>query len=302
MVATRVSLWSERWPAIALQECIDKVEAAPPDRRAEVKFRLPCQDCPKNAACLNAKAKSQGPLLYGREILTRPRSSESSLFPREMFEPFLDREMALIPYYQKPFGAESRYGVCSAWDIAWSEKTGGDWMVKTTGLVDRQTGIRTVIDILRVQRLSFSQQVDLIVSEWGKYHDDIVVLESDAAQMVWAQYVGEHSPVPVLRHAAGGRDGNASKRHLSMGVPGLIMEVTGGQWRWPYDRGTFHFENVEIFLSEAENFGWNDGKLEGVGEHDDTVMSWWHLSYGLKRLVAPPARQAHAGNQRGRYI
>ena len=37
------SLWSARWPRIALQECIDKVAQAAPDMQAEVAFALPCQ-------------------------------------------------------------------------------------------------------------------------------------------------------------------------------------------------------------------------------------------------------------------
>ena len=60
--------------------------------------------------------------------------------------------------YRKPYGAEDDYAVCSGWDVAWREKAGGDWCVKFTVLIDRTTNVRTVIDILRVQQISFDEQ------------------------------------------------------------------------------------------------------------------------------------------------
>lgn len=284
-VNTRTALWPDRWPAIALSACIDRVEAAPPEERSIAKWELPCDTCPEMSRCLNASRKSKGPLIYDREILTVPRSSESSLFPRELFEPGLLRGSQCVPHYLKPYGIEDRFAVASAWDIAWSEKTGGDWMVKMTALLDRESGKRRILDVLRVQKLSFQQQVRLIEAEWAKYRDDIVIVESDAAQAVWGQFVGETTAVPIVRHSAGGSDGNASKRSLSEGVPSLIMQLEARRWQVPYQVGTFHHENVEVFLSEAEAYGWNDGKLEGSGEHDDTVMAWWHLAWGIDRLL-----------------
>lgn len=301
-VRQRVALWPERWPAIALQECIDIVNAAPPEERTVVRYNLPCDECEKQSACLNAKRKTMGPLIYDREMMTTPRSSESSMFPRDLFEPDFLRDEEFLRWYQKPIGQEDRFAVASAWDLAWSERSGGDYLVKMTALLDRQTGKRKLIDILRVQKLSFAQQVELIQSEHSKYHDDAVAIESDAAQMVWAQYIGQTTSVPVMRHESGGQDGG--KRNLQTGVPSLIMQLEAHRWEWPNKRGTFHNDNFEVFLSEAEAFGWVDGKLEGVGEHDDTVMAWYHLQWVMNLLDVTKTmpRRRHRGNQQGRYI
>lgn len=282
------ALWPERWPAIAKQECIDEVAAAPPEDRSVVKFELPCDTCELASACLNAKRKVMGPLLYDREILTTPRSSESSMFPRDLFEPDFLRDEQFLKWYVKPYGIEDRFAVASGWDLAWSERSGGDWMVKMTAVLDRHTGKRKLIDILRVQKLSFKQQVELIQAEWEKYHDDIVVIESDAAQMIWGQYIGETTAVPIMRHEAGASNNDRGKADLQTGVPSLIMQLEAHRWQWPNQRGTFHNENFEVFLSEAEAFGWVDGKLEGVGEHDDTVMSWYHLQWAMNLLETSP--------------
>jgi hypothetical protein len=296
VVNTRTALWPTRWPAIALQECIDIVEAAPLEVQSKVKYDLPCAQCPKNTACLNAKRKELGPLLYDREILTSPRTSESSLFPFDLFEPLLDRERECVPWYLKPFHDEQRYAVCSAWDLAWSEKIGGDWLVKMTGVLDRQTGLKIIIDVGRWQRLTFDEQVTLISGENARYRDDVVVIESDAAQKVWSQHMARNTSVPVLPHSA------SNKTDLATGVPKLLIELEQKRWSFPWTIGSFHYENVKIFLAEAEAFGWVDGKLEGVGEHDDTVMAWYHLSWGLDRLAVMEQTSFRRGVQRGAYI
>lgn len=288
---TLQALWQDRWPTIALPECVARVDAAAPDARHQVRMGLPCDqggpnpepgvdDCPAAGRCLTAKRKAMGSLLFDRENLTRPRSSASSMFPRELWEPCLDRHDDLVPHYNKPFGHSMRLGVASAWDVAWSERTGGDYVVKMTGVIDRETGKRRIVDILRVKGLTFAQQKELTVAEWRKYHDDVVVVESNAAQVLYAQEL-ERTPVPVLRHPM------QKKGDLEKGIPRLVVQLEARKWELPYRDGGFHHEHAEVFLAECEAFGWNNGKLEGVGEHDDTVAAWHHLAWALDRLVAP---------------
>ena len=278
---TRVSLWPERWPAIALQACIDEVEAAPPDRRGQVKAELPCKTCTENSRCLNSKRKELGPLMYDREILTKPRSSESSLFPMELFEPLLARDQVLVPHWLKPFGDEERYAVAQAWDLAWSERIGGDFLVCETAYLDRATGRRHMLDIERWQQVSFDEQIQLIATKWNLYKADLVVIEDDAAQAIWSKHVGRNTAVPVLPHGASG------KTDMASGVPGLILMLETRRWEFPYgDQASYHRDEMDVFLAECEAFGWSDGKLQGVGEHDDTVMCWWHLNWALDRLQA----------------
>jgi hypothetical protein len=276
-INTRVSLWQKRWPPIALQKCVDLVEEAPPELRAEIKRELPCKTCHKNTACLNAKRKELGPILYDRELLTSARSDESSLFPRRLMRPMLDPGRSCLPHYLKPYGMEHRLVVGSAWDLAWSEKVGGDWLVKITGELDLHTGRERVIDIRRWQGKTFAEQCDLIVQQHALYHDDLVVIEADAAQVIWAQTVEASSDVPVLRHAAGDE-----KQSLHVGVPALLIDFSNRRWSFPYRVNGTRVSEVENLLIELAAFGYVDGKLQGVGEHDDTVMALWHLWYGLK--------------------
>jgi hypothetical protein len=294
-VNTRTSLWPERWPAIALQECIDIVEAAPADQQHEVKFTLPCQTCTENTRCLNAKRKELGPLLYDREILTLPRSSESTLFPMDLWRPNLRARETLVPYWHKPFSVEHEFGVCQAWDIAWSEKVGGDWLVCETAYVHRPTGKRHLLDIQRWQRLSFREQIALMGSKAKQFRPDLVVIETDAAQQVWRQEAERDLSVPVMGHDSD------LKTDLAMGVPGLLIMLEARKWEIPYQPGTLHHEEVRNLLAEFEAYGWQDGKLGGVGEHDDTVATFWHLNWGRGRgdPVREPGRRHREDAYRG---
>jgi hypothetical protein len=305
-VNTRTSLWPERWPAIAKQSCIDEVEAAQPELQSATKYNLPCATCELAAACLNAKHKELGTLLYDREILTRPRSSESSLFPRELMEPMLDPNATLVQAWTKPGDRKGEFQVAQAWDLAWSERIGGDYLVCMTAAVDQVTGQTQLLQLERWQRLSFDEQCLLIEAKWRQYAADVVVIESDAAQAIWAQHMAATTPVPVLKHDAGGKTDQqhgvrGGKKNLEHGVPGMLIAFQNRKWTFPHRRGSWCFEEVENLLTELEAFGWSEGKLQGVGEHDDTVMAMWHLWWAVNTvLLRPWPLRSHMGVQKGR--
>lgn len=290
------SLWQSRWPAIALQECIDAVEAAPPEQQAQVKFDLPCQTCPMAGQCLNAKRKEIGSLMYDREILTSPRTSESSLFPEELINPLKNPSVSLVPHYRKPFSVEHEYVVVQAWDIAWSEKTGGDWLVCETAVMHLLSGQRRMLDIMRWQRKSFQEQINLIEQRAAMYSADLVVIESDAAQQIWSQQIRQNTDVPVLPHAA-----SEGKHSLAHGVPSLLIKLENRKWEFPTGPG-HNADQMQVFFDELEAFGWVDGQLQGVGEHDDTVMSFWHLNWGLDKLAREGSHERYVGMQPGRSM
>jgi hypothetical protein len=212
-------------------------------------------------------------------------------------EPMLHMDKALVPYWVKPFGVEDEYAVVQSWDLAWSEKIGGDWLVCMTAMVERKTGHRTMLDIERWQRLTFDEQCKMIEAKWGVFNADCVIIESDASQRIWQQHMSRTTAVPVVAHASG------TKSDFAVGVPGLLIAFENEKWTFPYARGTHHHDEMQVFMAELEAFGWVDGKLQGIGEHDDTVMCFWHLCYGLDRMVTPVGRsQYRRGNQPGAYI
>lgn len=291
------ALWPGKRPTIARQACVDFMAGRP----MSDEIFLPCggdgdlldqEGCPENLRCLVAKRKEVGPLLYDREFGTTPRSSTSSLFPRERMEPNLVYDASLLPSYRT---SNPKFWVVNGWDIAWSERTGGDYLAKWSAVINRRTGKKRSLDINRWRALSFREQVSLIQHEHRLYGANLTVIEEAGAQSVWVQesnvpaqaqpdpdldpryveLVGALSDIRVVGHSAG------PKRDFILGVPGLILDLEGRRWQIPMQPDSYHHEEVENFLIECEAFGWNEDKLEGVGEHDDTVMAWWHCNWGL---------------------
>ena len=303
----KTSLWPSRYPYIALESCVTLVNDADPSDRETVRSALPCKDCPENTRCLTAREKEMSSLLFDREYRTSPRSSSSSLFPYGRVEPLLKPAMECVTYYRKPEGIEDRYAVVSGWDIAWSERTGGDYLAKVTAVLDRITMRKRILDINRWRGLTFFDQISLMKDEYERYGDDAVVIEDEGAQRIWVQVLGGQSAVdvagvnPSLRHDVDLIDGidlggvpaiphsAGKKQSFEFGVPGMLLDIESGRWEIPFKRGR-NFDVVQAFLAELEAFGWKDDKLEGVGEHDDLVMAWWHCWWGLEQLKLPSGR------------
>ena len=87
-----------------------------------------------------------------------------------------------------------------------------------------------------------------------------------------------------------------------MGVPSLVVQVEQGKWKWPNRDGSHHHHHLVTFLEEAESFGWQDGSVQGLGAHDDTVLSWWHLAWAMDYLDTPLHRPHRLNSRVGREI
>ncbi len=44
----------------------------------------------------------------------------------------------------------------------------------------------------------------------------------------------------------------------------------------------YSVRTTDIWMNECQQFGFVDGKLQGIGEHDDTVMAWWFCEEAIR--------------------
>jgi hypothetical protein len=73
------------------------------------------------------------------------------------------------------------------------------------------------------------------------------------------------------------------KTNLAEGVPAIKLSLLNDLWIVPSgDAESAEF--AATWQSEMAAMGWADGKLQGVSEHDDTVMMFWFLERAV-RLV-----------------
>lgn len=221
---------------------------------------------------------------FSREYLCEPISDESSLFPSYLFEAPGCKQ----PY---PLGLDGNYWASRGYDVfmgvdlAMSASARADYFVVFVMAVDPVSGDRYVVDIIRRKGLGYSDQVDLIVATSERYSAGLVFCEANQFQRVISDMVVRTSTCPIKPfYTVGRRKGtskrlgmsqtySANKNALDQGIPALRMLLEGGKLKIPWDPSTR--ETVQTWIGEMQSFGWADGKLQGVGAHDDTVVALW---------------------------
>lgn len=221
---------------------------------------------------------------WAREYLCRPISDEASLFPSHLF----DAPGCKLPYrlglgieYWRSRGFQLYMGV----DLALSASAGADWFVAFVLAVDDK-GNRYVVDIVRRKGLGYQAQVDTLIALCRRYEVALAFVEANQFQRVISDMVIAESDVPIRAFYTGGRYQKqvsnerrgmkaytANKNALDQGVPSLRMLLENGKLSLPWHPETR--ATVEQWLGEMAAFGWAQGKLQGVGSHDDTVMAFW---------------------------
>jgi phage terminase large subunit-like protein len=219
-------------------------------------------------AGLLEKKETQGSLVFSREILVRPVSNESSIFPWPILErAFLGMDtVTLAPNIvssQKKFTK-----VVIGCDFAISASVGADYSVFTVIGVDDLEQF-WLLNIWREKGATYNEQMAAIKRLNSDYRPDIIMAEDNAMQKIFIQMMKDAN-LPVVSHTTG-----INKYNLENGVPALAVLFEQGRMRFP--RGDQKSKDItDLICGELASMTFTDkGKLEGVGEHDDCAMSLW---------------------------
>jgi hypothetical protein len=209
-----------------------------------------------------------GEVAFAREILCQPISDNLSLFPKKLFVGDVMAHHVMwrpSPLQLKAWGWETYIGV----DVAESSEVGADFFVITVIALDRD-GNRYLIDNFRAKGLGFQEQLTTIADYSKRYRQITVFVESNAMQSIWPKEILRTTDIPVRPFYTGAQNKNS----LATGVPSLRILLENGKLR--FARGdAASIDATDIYISELQKFGWYQGKLQGIGAHDDTVMSLW---------------------------
>ncbi len=225
-----------------------------------------------NLAALTRKKMEIGSIRYTREFLCEPISDDMSIFPRYLFqgEPVIQRAVTLghTRAYWDALGMKIFIGV----DIAMSAETGADYFVIFSIGVD-VLGNRWVCDIERHKGMPYQAQLDAINRTGVRLGATLMYVEAVAAQRIWGEELIRTTALPIkLFHT--NAQGTHGKYSLETGVPSLRILAENQKYRIPQGDAR-SVEETETWISEMVSFAWVDGKLQGVGTHDDTVMAFW---------------------------
>jgi len=108
----------------------------------------------------------------------------------------------------------------------------------------------------------------------------IGIIENNSFQR-WVRSETEKYPETagkILGHQTG-----AEKVTMKDGVPMLTLPISQRLWTIPSgDERSKEF--ATIWQSEMNAMGYVNDKLQGVGEHDDTVMAFWLLERAVRMV------------------
>jgi hypothetical protein len=242
-----------------------------------------------DAAALKLKEQEIGSVRFTREYLVRPFSDSMSLFPSHLFDGDPTRQytvkMGMPAAFWAALGIRCYVGV----DIAMSAETGADYFVIFVLGVDGD-GNRWVVDIYRDKGLPFRRQLDLIVEYSRRYDAQLVFVEANAAQRVWGDELIRTTDIPVKKFTTIGRgkgtgaamSQTANKNDLEKGVPSLRPLLENQKFRIPMgDQQSV--EKARMWIAEMQAFSFIDGKVQGVGSHDDLVMACFFADQAIRR-------------------
>lgn len=238
----------------------------------------------RSLAWLAARRRSMSSILFNQEYMLIPASSESSLFPMSLFR---SRPETLADWLTiRPTAAqmEARDGwlYFAGVDLALSPSESGDYTVITVLGVDGHRNMH-IVDIVRVRGMPYNEQLRLIIDTLTPYQASgqlaLVMVEANQMQRVFGDEIIRTTNLPIRKYYT-----TSEKNDLSNGVPGLRMSFENGKLRIP--RGDAASQEItDILLAELQSFAWLNGKLQGVGNHDDMVMSLWIATLAVNRAV-----------------
>lgn len=216
---------------------------------------------------LRDKKEEIGTVSFAREILCEPITDDLAIFPSSLFPPLYDKTLTLQP--KRESIRERGWSVYMGVDIARSASVGADYFVIFVIGID-SNGNHYIIDIIREKGLPFIRQQEMIKYTARRYGADLVLIESNNMQQVWSDEVIRTTDLPVKPFETTAQN----KYPLDKGVPGLRILLENGKLIIP--RGDeYSVKQTNAWMTECQQFGFIDGKLQGIGEHDDTVMAWW---------------------------
>lgn len=225
---------------------------------------------------LRGKRAEIGSVSFAREIMCEPITDDVSIFPSHLFPPLYDPTLRLRPTRSeiRERGWTTYMGV----DLALSASVGADFTVLFV-IAKNSQGQRFVVDIVRSKGLPFRKQLDLIQRVAQRYDPSLIFIESNLFQRVFSDEMRRTSDLPVkpfITHAT-------NKNPLDKGIPSLRILLENEKYTLPRNADDpYTIEAIDTWISEATQFGFVDGKLQGIGEHDDTVMAWWLAEEALK--------------------
>lgn len=232
-----------------------------------------------NFDALKQKRLTFGSMIFSREILVRPVSDTTSIFPWDILQTsFIGMNQYVLVENSSSFPVRFKK-IATGVDLAISAKTGADYTVMIT-VGEDEIGRIWLLNMVRLHGASYNEQIANLQLINHSFRPDVILMEDNGFQRVMAGLAREAGMDNIVEHTTTGN----TKKDLYEGLPSLAVLFERGQIKFP--RGNEKsIESTNIICSELNSITFSDrGKLESVSEHDDTGISLYLAIKGLRYI------------------
>jgi hypothetical protein len=210
-----------------------------------------------NYDALMERKAEMGSLLFTREYMCVPISTGTTLFNPEFLDSAKNKDLVLKPLRRE--GHKYFVGI----DPAIS--TYGDYNVITVLEMDENEN-KSIVYIDRAKNVQFRENIQKVKIVNQLFNPDAVFFESNGFAKSFIQEIRNSSDVRI-------HDFTTTRRKKQEIILNLQMTLENGKMNFPYGNEESRRVTGEL-IGELSMFAINEnGKFEGVGAHDDMVMS-----------------------------
>lgn len=227
---------------------------------------------------LMAKRKSQGNLIFSRELLVKPVTSDATIFPIEILNTaFIRMEQYTLVRNIESFPIKF-VRVVTGCDFAISGSVGADYSTFMTFGIDESERM-WLVHAVRVKGMSFHQQVATIKMINTEFRPDVIGMEDNIFQTIFVQEA-DRQGLPVIGLTTG-----RNKNDLRSGLPSLAIMFERGMFRIPTG-DQFSKDFADALTLEFMSVAFTDKGLQGTLEHDDIAMCTWKCVETARKVTA----------------
>ena len=220
-------------------------------------------------------------IIFSREYQMDPRDDAASIFPRSLTAKAFREDLRYV-YPLRPTQITSGEFVVLGGDVALSESTGADYSVYMVVLYNRFTQKRRLLYAVRKRGMTFREQVNELRTLCKDLTIHLGVVEQNGFQRWLHQELAQY---PETNARIFGHNTGIEKQQVVDGIPGLKLILEHGLWEIPYSEDDPDArEFATVWQNELNAFGWAEGKLQGVGAHDDVVMAMWFVERAIRMI------------------
>lgn len=229
---------------------------------------------------LKAKRLSLGPLIFSREILVRPISDSTSIFPWSLLEKaFLGMKDYCLVKNRASFPIKFRK-VAIGVDWALSATVAADFTEMTVLGEDFQ-GDLWLLEERTLHGAGYNQQIAELQALNVAYGADVIMVEVNGFQKVMSGLATEAGLTNIVEETTTGH----TKKDFYEGLPAIAVLFERGKMHFP--RGDeYSIEKTNEICSQLNSMAFDEdrGTLESVGTHDDKSMSLYFAVKGIKSV------------------